>query len=94
MRAPRLDNDRVDDQARDDRPIRVRPDYVVGHQLLDDDDHAIGRECGLLLAAEQAPDLGVARGGSALRVNDGHVRPKRRHGIHDPVAVRGGNLAD
>ena len=39
----------------------ARIDRLVD-ELLDDDDHPVGREGRLLLAAEQAPDLGVAAG--------------------------------
>ena len=60
MRAERLDDHRIDDQAGDDRPVRVGPDDRLVHELLDDHDHPVGREGRLLLAAEQAPDLGVA----------------------------------
>ena len=94
MGAPRLDHDRVDDQARDDRPVRIGPDDFLGDQLLDHDDDAIGREGRLLLATEQAPDLGIAGGGGPLRVDDGDVGPQRRHRVYDPVAIRRGHLAD
>ena len=70
MRAPRLDDDGVDDEARDDRPVRVGPDDRLVDELLDDDDDPLGGEGRLLLAAEQAPDLGVAAGRGALGVDD------------------------
>ena len=60
--AERLDDDGVDDEPRDDRPVRVGADDRLVDQLLDDDDHPVGGEGRLLLAAEQAPDLGVAAG--------------------------------
>ena len=87
MRAPRLDDDRIDDESRDDRPVRVGPDHRLLDELLDDDDHAIGGEGRLLLAAEQAPHLGVATGRGALRVDDRHVRLQRRHGVDRLLAV-------
>ena len=60
MGAERVDDDGVHDQARDDRPVRVGADDRLVDQLLDHDDHPVGGERRLLLAAEQPPDLGVA----------------------------------
>ena len=94
MRAPWLDDDRVDDEARDDRPVRVGPDDRLVDELLDHDDDPIGRERGLLLAAEQAPDLGVAGGRGALGVDDRDVRPERRDRVDGLVAVRRRDRAD
>ena len=88
MRAPRLDHHGIHDQARDDRPVRVGTDHRFVHELLDDDDHPVCRERRLLLAAQQAPDLGVAAGRGALRVDDGHVRLQRRDGVDRLLAVR------
>ena len=56
-------------------------------ELLDDDDDAVGREGGLLLGAEQAPDLGVAGRIGALRMDDGDVRLEGRHDVDLVVAV-------
>ena len=71
----------------------ARIDRLVD-QLLDHDDHAVGRERRLLLAAEQAPDLGVAGRVGALGVDDRDVRLERRHGVDLAVAVRRFDLAD
>ena len=81
MGAERVDDHGVHDQARDDRAVGVGADHRLVDQLLDHDDHAVGGERRLLLAAEQAPDLGVARGVGALRVDDRHVRVERRDGV-------------
>src|SRR5438128_2003127 len=78
VRPERLDDDGVDDQAGNDRPVRIGPDDRLVDQLLDDDDDALRGERRLLLAAEQAPDLGVAGGIGALRVDDRHIRLQRR----------------
>ena len=94
MRAPRLDDDGVDDEPRDDRPVRVRPDHRLVDELLDHDDHALRRERRLLLAAEQPPDLGVARRRRPLGVDDRDVRLERRHGVDRAVAVGRRDRAD
>ena len=57
----------------DDRPVGVGADDRLVDQLLDHDDDPVGRERGLLLAAQQAPDLGVAGGIGALGVDDRDV---------------------
>ena len=87
MRAPRLDDDGVDDEPRDDRPVGIGPDDRLVDELLDDDDDAVGGEGRLLLAAEQAPDLGVAAGRGALGMDDRDVRLQRRDGV-DPSRRR------
>ncbi len=72
----------------------IGPDDRLVDELLDDDDDPIGREGRLLLAAEQAPDLGVAAGRGALGVDDRDVRPERRDRVDRLVAVRRGDRAD
>ena len=69
-------------------PVRVGPDDRLVHQLLDHDDHPLGGEGRLLLAAEQAPDLGVAGRVGALGVDDRDVGLQRRDGVDVAVAVR------
>src|SRR6185503_20335062 len=87
MRAPWLDHDRVDDQAGDDRPVRIgADDRLVDDFFNHDDDPIRGKGC-LLLATEQTPDLCVAGGGRPLRVDDGHCGPQRRDRVDDAVAV-------
>ena len=71
----------------------ARIDRLVD-ELLDDDDHPVRGERGLLLAAEQAPDLGVAGRVGALGVDDRDVRLERRHRVDLAVAVRRLDLAD
>ena len=88
MRAVRLDDDRVDDEPGDDRPVRVRADDRLVDELLDDDDDAVGREGGFLLAAGEAPDLRVAVRVGSLRVDDRDVRPQGRDDVDLVVAVR------
>ena len=94
MGAPRLDHHRVHDEAGDDRSVGVGPDDLVGHDLFDHDDDAVGGEGRFLLAAQQAPDLGVARGRCPLRVDDRHIRPERRDGIDGAIAVGRGDRSD
>ena len=88
VRPERLDDDRVDDQTRDQGPVRVGADHRLVDELLDDDDHPVGGEGGLLLAAEEAPHLHVPLFVGALRVDDGNVRVQRRHRPDRAVAVR------
>ena len=49
---------------------------------------------GLLLHAEQSPDLGVALGVGALGMDDGHVGVERRHGGQHLAGVGAGDGAD
>src|SRR5258706_5457245 len=56
----RFDHHGIDDQAGDDRAVRIGPDHRLVDELLDDHDHPVGRERRLLLATDQPPDLGVA----------------------------------
>jgi hypothetical protein len=79
VRAPRLDDHRVDDRTRDDRAIRIAADHGLVDQLLDDDDHSTRRERCLLLHAEQTPDLRIAGCVGALRVHDRDVGVERWH---------------
>ncbi len=41
----------------------------------------------LLLRAQQTPQVGVALAIGTLRVNEGHIRVKRRHNGDRPVAI-------
>src|SRR3954447_21285057 len=73
MRAEWLNHNRIDDEAGQDRPVRIGADDGLVDELLDDDDDAIGGKCRLLLAPEQPPDLRVAGRVGALSVNDRDV---------------------
>ena len=76
-----MTHDRVDDETRDDRAVRIGADDLLRDEFLDHDDQAVGGEGRLLLAAEQTPDLGVASGGGALGMDDGDVGPSGNHGV-------------
>ena len=78
MRTKRLGHDRVHDQAGQDRPVWIGANDSLVDQLLDNHDHAISGECRLFLAAEQAPNLRVARGVCALGVDDRDIGRERR----------------
>ena len=94
MRAVRLDDDRIDDEPGDGRPVRVRADDRLVDELLDDDDDAVGGEGGFLLAAGQAPDLRVPVRVGPLGVDDRDVRPQGRDDVDLVVAIRGRKRAD
>src|SRR5262249_42706255 len=60
MRAPGLDDDGVDDHARDHCSIRIGSNDGFVDELLDDHDHSFRCERHFLLDSHEAPDLRVA----------------------------------
>src|SRR5579859_4313131 len=62
VRAPRLAHDSIDDEAGDERPVRVGAHDRRLDDLFDDHDDALRGERRFLLYAVQAPDLRVAIG--------------------------------
>ena len=87
MGAEGLHDDRIDDEPRQDRPVGVRADHRFVDEVLDDDDHPIRGERRLLLAPEQPPHLGIARGVGALGVDDRHIGLQGRDRIDGSVAI-------
>jgi hypothetical protein len=90
----RIYNYRVDDQVGDDSAVGVRADDRLVDQFLNHDDHALGGEGCLFLAAEQASHLGVAIGVRALRMDHCHVRLQGWQSVDSLVAVRRADRPD
>ena len=73
----------------------IGADHRLLHHLLAHHDHAVGGERGLLLAAQQPPDLRVAAGVGTLRVHDRDVGLQRRDHVDlGRVLVRRDHGAD
>ena len=71
---------------------RARPRLELVDDLLDGDDRARRREHGLLLHAEDPPELDVPAPVGLLRVDDADVRPVRRHRRELLAGERAGRL--
>src|SRR5882762_1686630 len=72
----------------------IRSDHALLHQFFHHDDDALRGEGGLLLHAEQSPDLRVALRIRALRVHDRHIGIECRHGGQRFAGVRAGHRLD
>src|SRR5215469_18045623 len=94
MRAPRFADDGVDDEAWDERPVRIGAHDRWFDDLLDYHDDALCGERRFFLDAVEPPDLRVAFGIGALRVDDRHVGIERRYGRKLFICIRAADGPD
>src|SRR3990170_4176727 len=74
VRAERDEDDPVHAEARDDRAVRVLPNDLGRHDLLDREEDLLPRHGPPYVVPELAPDLGVPVRVAPLRMEHAHVR--------------------
>jgi hypothetical protein len=77
-----LHDDGIDDEAWENRAVRVTSYDRLVDQLLADDDDSFGRERHLLLTPEHSPYLSVSARVGPLHVDDGDIGMEWRDRIH------------